>query len=44
VFATVAIALIVLSIATARGTAWALVVTSVLLGMQLFGRGAARGP
>ena len=37
VFATVAVALVVLAIATARGALWALVVTSVLLGAQVFG-------
>ena len=36
-FATVAILLVVLAIATARGALWALVVTSVLLGVQVFG-------
>lgn len=37
VFATVAVALVVLAIATARGALWALVVTSVLLGAQVLG-------
>jgi hypothetical protein len=37
VFATVAIALLMLAIATARATRWALVVTMVLLGAQVFG-------
>jgi len=37
VFATVAIALLMLAIATARARRWALVVTMVLLGTQVFG-------
>jgi hypothetical protein len=37
IFATVAVALVVLAIATVRGSPWALAVTSVLLGAQLFG-------
>ena len=36
-FAIVAVALVVLAIATARGAPWALVVTGVLLGAQVFG-------
>jgi len=36
-FAAVAVALVVLAIATARGARWALVVTIVLLGAQVFG-------
>jgi hypothetical protein len=36
-FATVAVGLVVLAIATARGSPWALAVSSVLLGAQLFG-------
>jgi hypothetical protein len=36
-FAAVAVVLVVLAIATARGALWALVVSSVLLGAQVFG-------
>jgi hypothetical protein len=37
VFAAIAVVLVVLATATARGAPWALVVTSVLLGAQVFG-------
>jgi hypothetical protein len=37
VFATVAVVLVVLAIATARGALWALIISSVLLGAQVFG-------